>query len=144
MSMVTNSQSTGSPATPTSWEALRVLLEEQRADCVRQRELALAEAATSMPDPVAMRRGASMLLTIAEIDAALDRIADGTYGRCTHCGSGSRSSGWSSGRTRPAASPARPRCADRSLPGSLRHRRPEPSHPISQTSPGMTSGRPVP
>ena len=88
MSTVTNSQSTASPATPTNWDALRVLLEEQRADCVRQRELALAEAATSMPDPVAMRRGASMLLTIAEIDAALDRIADGTYGRCTHCGIG--------------------------------------------------------
>ena len=39
-----------------------------------------------MPDPVAMRRAASMLRTIDEIDVALDRIADGTYGRCTHCG----------------------------------------------------------
>ena len=75
-------------STGTGWETFRVLLEEQRADCVRQRELALAEAATSMPDPVAMRRAASMLLTIDEIDAALDRIADGTYGRCTHCGIG--------------------------------------------------------
>jgi RNA polymerase-binding transcription factor DksA len=33
-----------------------------------------------------MRRAASLLLTIDEIDAALDRIADGTFGRCTHCG----------------------------------------------------------
>jgi DnaK suppressor protein len=86
MSTITSAQSTASPATATTWEAFRVLLEEQRADCVRQRELALAEAATSMPDPVAMRRAASMLFTIDEIDAALDRIADGTYGRCALCG----------------------------------------------------------
>jgi DnaK suppressor protein len=38
-----------------------------------------------MPDPVAVRRAASMLFTIDEIDAALDRIAEGTYGRCAHC-----------------------------------------------------------
>jgi DnaK suppressor protein len=88
MATVINGHATASPATPARWEAFRVLLEEQRADCVRQRELALAEAATSMPDPVAMRRSASMLLTIAEIDAAMDRIADGSYGRCTHCGIG--------------------------------------------------------
>jgi DnaK suppressor protein len=88
MATVINGHATASPATPARWEALRVLLEEQRADRARQRELALAEAATSMPDPVAMRRGASMLLTIAEIDAALERIAGGTYGRCTHCGIG--------------------------------------------------------
>ena len=87
MFTVITTQAPTAPAAAT-WEVLRVLLEEQRADCLRQRELALAEAATSMPDPVAMRRGASMLLTIAEIDAALDRIADGTYGRCTHCGIG--------------------------------------------------------
>ncbi len=85
MSTVIPTQAT-SPASATTWQAFRVLLEEQRADCVRQRELALAEAATSMPDPVAMRRAASMLLTIEEIDGALHRIADGTYGRCTHCG----------------------------------------------------------
>jgi len=86
MSTVISSQSTASPATKTRWEAFRVLLEEQRADCIRQRELALADAATSMQDPVDLRRAASMLFTIDEIDAAMDRIADGTYGRCTHCG----------------------------------------------------------
>jgi DnaK suppressor protein len=86
MSTITSAQSTASPATARAGEAFRTLLEGQRADCVRQRELALAEAATAMPDPVAVRRAASMLLTIDEIDAALDRIADGTYGRCTHCG----------------------------------------------------------
>ena len=88
MATVINGHATASPPTPARWEAFRVLLEEQRADRLRLRELALVEAATSMPDPVAMSRGASMLLTIAEIDAALDRIAGGTYGRCTHCGIG--------------------------------------------------------
>jgi DnaK suppressor protein len=72
--------------TATRWDSFRVLLLEQRADCVRQRELALAEAATSMPDPVAMHRITSLLHTIEEIDAALDRIADGAYGACAHCG----------------------------------------------------------
>ena len=65
----------------------RVLLETQRADCVRQRELASAETATSMPDPVTVNRAASLLRTIEEIDAALERIAAGTYGTCVHCGS---------------------------------------------------------
>jgi DnaK suppressor protein len=86
MSTVISSQSTAFPAPTTRWESFRVLLEEQRADCLRQRELALAEAATSMPDPVALRRAANMLFTIDEIDAALGRIGDGTYGRCTNCG----------------------------------------------------------
>jgi DnaK suppressor protein len=80
------STSSPSPATAAQWEAFRALLLEQRADCVRQRELAMAEAATSMPDPVAVRRAASMLQTIDEIDAALDRIGDGSYGSCTACG----------------------------------------------------------
>jgi RNA polymerase-binding transcription factor DksA len=65
----------------------RVLLETQRADCVRQRELALAETATSMPDPVTVNRAASLLRTIEEIEAALERIATGTYGTCVRCGS---------------------------------------------------------
>ena len=73
--------------TPTGrWNAYRLLLEEQRADCVRQRGLALAETATSLPDPVAMSRAARLALTIEEIDAALHRIAEGSYGRCQQCG----------------------------------------------------------
>ena len=79
-----------SPAPTTAspdWAPFRVLLETQRADCVRQRELAFAETATSMPDPVTVNRAASLLRTIEEIDAALERIAAGTYGTCVHCGS---------------------------------------------------------
>ena len=70
----------------TGREAFRVLLEQRRADCVRQRDLALAESATVLPDPVAVSRSAQLLRTIGDIDAALARIAAGSYGACVHCG----------------------------------------------------------
>ena len=73
------------PATTTS-EPYRALLLAQRADCLRQRELALAETATSVPDPVAVSRAAALLRTLEEIDTALDRIDAGSYGTCVHCG----------------------------------------------------------
>jgi len=83
----------------TSWDAalavtaaapcapFRSMLEEQRAECVRRRELALLDAMASVPDPVAMARSAHLLRTMEEIDAALARIESGTYGRCVSCGS---------------------------------------------------------
>ncbi|MGY1593664.1 TraR/DksA family transcriptional regulator [Geodermatophilus sp. SYSU D00708] len=77
---------TTATAPAADWAPFQVLLETQRADCVRQRELALAETATSVPDPVAVNRAASLARTIEEIDAALRRIAAGTYGRCVDCG----------------------------------------------------------
>ena len=64
----------------------RILLQDQRADCVQQREEALAECAQSVPDPVAQRRSAALQVTITEIDRALARIDAGTYGRCVGCG----------------------------------------------------------
>ncbi|MGR6964006.1 TraR/DksA family transcriptional regulator [Geodermatophilus sp. URMC 61] len=85
MTTLTTPGTTGSPAPTTDWAPFRVLLETQRADCVRQRELALAETATSMPDPVAVSRATTLLRTIGDIDAALERIAAGTYGVCVHC-----------------------------------------------------------
>jgi DnaK suppressor protein len=78
------------PATtaPTpDWAPFRALLETQRADCIDQRELALAETVTSVPDAVALSRAATLLRTIEEIDAALARLDTGAYGRCVHCGS---------------------------------------------------------
>src|SRR5689334_19199780 len=36
-----------------SWDRFRALLDAHRADCVQQREAALAECAQSVPDPVA-------------------------------------------------------------------------------------------
>lgn len=80
------SASLSTPTTPAgSHDRFHALLGEQRADCVRQREAALAECAQSVPDPVAQRRSADLLVTIGEIDAALARIEAGTYGRCTGC-----------------------------------------------------------
>jgi RNA polymerase-binding transcription factor DksA len=86
VSLTLNSPAATTPAPAQTWDPFRVLLEEQRADCLQQRELALAEAATSVPDPVAQSRAASLALTIDEIDAALHRITEGTYGACVHCG----------------------------------------------------------
>ncbi|SFE37972.1 TraR/DksA family transcriptional regulator [Blastococcus tunisiensis] len=68
-----------------SSDRFRALLEEHRADAVRQRDEALAECAQSVPDPVAQRRSADLADTIEAIDAALARIEAGTYGRCTGC-----------------------------------------------------------
>ena len=86
---MTNSTLTA-PATTTApatdWVPFRVLLETQRAVCVDQRELALAETVSSMPDPVALNRAAALLRTIEDIDAAQDRIDAGTYGGCLRCG----------------------------------------------------------
>ena len=73
------------PSSAGSSDRFRALLEGQRADCVSQREAALAECAQSVPDPVAQRRSADLLVTIEQIDAALARIEAGTYGRCTGC-----------------------------------------------------------
>src|SRR3954452_18010005 len=72
-------------ASTDTTDRFRALLTDQRADCVRQREGALAECAQSVPDPVAQRRSADLQVTIGEIDAALARIEAGTYGRCTGC-----------------------------------------------------------
>jgi DnaK suppressor protein len=83
MSVMTVPQAT----TPSvTWDSFLTLLKDQRSDCVRQRELALAESVSSMPDAVVVSRAASLLRTIEEIDAALDRIAAGTYGVCVSCG----------------------------------------------------------
>jgi DnaK suppressor protein len=86
MSSTLITAATPSAAPSAMWEPFRVLLESRRAECLRQRELALAETMASNPDAVAMRRAATLLHTIEEIDAALDRIAAGTYGACMHCG----------------------------------------------------------
>ena len=86
MSTALTAQTTAAPPVAIDHEEFRALLEDLHADCIRQRELALAESATAMPDPVAVSRAARLLRTIEEIDAALQRIADGTYGSCAYCG----------------------------------------------------------
>lgn len=85
--MTTTLDTSNLPAGDSRWDAFRALLDGQRADCVRQREEALLECAQSVPDPVALRRSASLQETITAIDQALARITAGTYGACVHCGS---------------------------------------------------------
>ena len=86
MTSTVTAPTTSVPVVPIDRSAFRVLLAELRADCVREREQALAESATSMPDAVALSRAGRLLRTVEEIDAALQRITDGTYGRCVRCG----------------------------------------------------------
>jgi|SRR4051812_8474913 len=85
MTTVTASR-TDSDATATRWAPFRRMLDELRAECVRQRELAQVDTATSVPDPVAVARSAALRRTIEEIDAALARLETGSYGRCVSCG----------------------------------------------------------
>jgi DnaK suppressor protein len=88
MATVTPSRRTAPAATATRWAPFRRMLEQQRAECVRQRELALVDTVASVPDPVAMARSAQLLRTIDAIDAALARLEAGTYGQCISCGTG--------------------------------------------------------
>ena len=84
--MTTTLDTTTPAAGDSRWDAFRALLDGQRTECVRQREEALHECAQSVPDPVALRRSASLQETITAIDEALARITAGTYGSCVHCG----------------------------------------------------------
>jgi hypothetical protein len=85
--MTSSTLTVATTSEPSSdWSSSRALLATQRARCVAQRELALAETVASIPDPVAVSRAAALLRTIEEIDAAQDRIDTGSYGSCTSCG----------------------------------------------------------
>lgn len=86
MATITRSRKKAPVATATRWAPFRPMLEQRRAECVRQRELALVDTVASAPDPVAVARCAQLLRTIEEIDAALARLETGTYGRCLSCG----------------------------------------------------------
>jgi hypothetical protein len=86
MATVGPSRTTAPAVNAAGWAAFRSMLEERRAECVRQRGLALVDTVASVPDPVAMARSAQLLRTIEEIDAALARLEAGTYGRCVSCG----------------------------------------------------------
>jgi RNA polymerase-binding transcription factor DksA len=88
MATVAPSRRTVPAATATRRALLRRMLEEQRAECVRRRELALVNTVASVPDLVAMARSAQLLSTLEEIDAALARLEAGTYGQCVSCGTG--------------------------------------------------------
>jgi DnaK suppressor protein len=86
MSAVLSTAPVPSSAPTNAWDSFRALLLAQRDECREQRELALAETVASHPDVVAVTRAATLRSRIDEIDAALDRIAAGTYGTCVRCG----------------------------------------------------------
>lgn len=88
MATVTPSRPTAPAPTAGRPPPFRRMLEEQRAECVRQRELALADTVAAVPDLVAVTRSAQLLRTIEEIDGALSRLETGTYGQCQTCGAG--------------------------------------------------------
>ena len=87
MATVTPSRTNPPAATAARWAPFRRMLEQRRAECLRQRESALVDTVASVPDPVAIARSGQLLRTIGEIDAALARLEAGTYGRCVSCGS---------------------------------------------------------
>lgn len=76
---------TGSVDPDAEWESFRLLLLAQREDSLRQRELVASGDGASPGDPVVVGWTADLARTIEEIDAALDRIQAGTYGRCVRC-----------------------------------------------------------
>lgn len=85
MSINTQSATTPSGTAPESRDELRRMLEE----CRREREQLLVELAPSAAphlDPVAYVQAQAARATLAQIDAALQRILDGTYGQCRRCG----------------------------------------------------------
>jgi RNA polymerase-binding transcription factor DksA len=83
---MTTTLSTPTTVVPVDRSRFQALLAELRSDAIRERELALAETTTAMPDAVAVSRAGRLARTIEEIEAALGRVADGSYGSCVHCG----------------------------------------------------------
>jgi RNA polymerase-binding transcription factor DksA len=70
---------------PGRWDSLRVELEKLRADCARDHAQAVARSVDDATDAVVLARRSSLARTLVEIDAALMRLAEGTYGVCTGC-----------------------------------------------------------
>ena len=75
------------PPASSPWEASRARLTALRTDCLRERQEALTATAKDGVDAVGWARSATLERTLAEIEAALTRIAAGSYGTCVGCGS---------------------------------------------------------
>ena len=67
-------------------EEFRAVLLRHRAECETDLAAAASAAAEDALDPVASARCEALRDTLADIDAALARLAAGTYGTCVHCG----------------------------------------------------------
>lgn len=70
---------------PERRSSVRADLDRLRADCARDLDDAVARSVDDSADTVAIARRSALARTLAEIDAALRRMVDGTYGVCTAC-----------------------------------------------------------
>ncbi|GAA3216046.1 TraR/DksA family transcriptional regulator [Microbacterium terregens] len=83
--MLTDNSSVSSPAPELDVPAIRRSLEQQ----LREREELISDLAPRAApniDPVAWATTAATRKVVGRIQAALERLADGTYGRCVRCG----------------------------------------------------------
>lgn len=83
--MLTEKSSAPTAAPELDVAAIRGSLELQlreREELIRD----LAPRAAPNVDPVAWATTAATRKVVNRIQAALDRLADGSYGRCVHCG----------------------------------------------------------
>jgi RNA polymerase-binding transcription factor DksA len=72
--------------TPKQLTMFRAMLDEQRRFRIDQLTAARIPAPTDAAREVAGAILQAARVALHDIDAALGRMADGTYGRCTHCG----------------------------------------------------------
>lgn len=70
--------------TPRELDALRAALTDDRAQRVEQRRL--LGSGPDLLDPVVGAQAQALDDLLREVDAALARLDDGTYGTCRHCG----------------------------------------------------------
>ncbi|GAA1863691.1 TraR/DksA C4-type zinc finger protein [Actinomadura bangladeshensis] len=81
MAMTVNSAVNGAPGGAAASQA-RELLEQERRTHIAELELLAGESA---PDEAVMARRGTLEGNLEEIDAALARLGDGTYGLCEDC-----------------------------------------------------------
>ncbi|NEA29575.1 molecular chaperone DnaK [Actinomadura bangladeshensis] len=79
--MTVNSAVNGAPGGAAASQA-RELLEQERRTHIAELELLAGESA---PDEAVMARRGTLQGNLEEIDAALARLTDGTYGLCEDC-----------------------------------------------------------
>jgi DnaK suppressor protein len=82
MAMTVNSAVNGAPGGAAASQA-RELLEQERRTHIAELELLAGESA---PDEAVMARRGTLQTNLEEIDAALLRLDEGTYGLCEDCG----------------------------------------------------------
>ena len=80
----TSSRTEVAPSHAETRTALRAQLEELRSD--RLAQLAQVSEALVGEDELNAPREAELRRVLNEIDAALNRLDNGTYGTCEHCG----------------------------------------------------------